>query len=116
MTDGVLWPTRFFVPAPKISLYLLDPSSEEGASKDRYFRSYGFDASAPEILEDALLRYATKTNFIGAERTEHGLKLRFDGPLSAPNGRDAQVLSVWQVDAGTQGAARFVTARPSRRR
>ena len=55
-------------------------------------------------------------NFVGVRAAAFGLKFLFDGPLPAPNGRDATVLTVWQVDAFGDGVARFVTTRPSGRR
>lgn len=116
MTTDALWPTHFFVLPAKIAFYLLDPDAAEGASKGAYLTSYGFDASKPQVLEAALLAHAGRDNFQGTETTEWGIKFLFDGPLPAPNGRDAWILTVWQADDTTGGAARFVTARPSRKR
>lgn len=116
MIEIVSWPTQFAVSPRKLAEYLLDPTSDEGASKGRYLFSYGFTADRPRELQAALLAHANMANFIGVKVADYGLKFRFDGSMPAPNGRDATVLTVWQVDAGGDGTARFITTRPSRRK
>ena len=114
MIDIVSWPARFRVEPAKLVSYLLDPSSDDGASKGKYLTSYGFERTAPERLRTALLAHADLTNFVGMKVVRYGLKFDFDGPMPAPNGREAKVLTVWMVDAGGDGTAWFITTRPSR--
>ncbi|MGE8131863.1 DUF6883 domain-containing protein [Methylobacterium sp. NPDC080182] len=116
MIDFVSWPKGFHVEVRKLTDYLLNPASDDGASKGRYLASYGFDTDLVHRLAGALLRHADLSNFAGIKVTPYGLKFMFDGSMPAPNGQDATVLTVWQVDAGGDGTARFITTRPSRRR
>lgn len=115
MIDIVSWPSRFAVEPRKITRYLLDRDSEDGAAKARYLESYGSSLSRSEELNDALMAHAALSRFAGMMVTPYGLKLRFNGAMPAPNGRDATALTVWQVDAFSDGAARFVTLVPGSR-
>ncbi len=90
----VPWPTRFVVPEPKITAYLLNASSKDGASKARYLISYGFDPDDPDTLRRALVGHARRSHFCGNRVADVGLKYLFDGPLPAPNGRDAALRTV----------------------
>lgn len=99
----------------KVTHYLLDPTSPDGKAKCDYLMSYGFSPSNPNELTLALYLHADVTNFVGVRVTPWGLKFNFDGEVFAPNGKYAKLLTVWQVKAGSDGTALFVTSRPSRR-
>ena len=102
------------MPPLKVTHYLLNPNSDDGKSKCAYLMTYGFGLHNPNDLALSLYLHADKANFVGIKSTPWGLKFLFDGPIPAPNGLDAWLLTVWQVKAGSDGTALFVTSRPSR--
>ena len=101
----------FEVPEDKIVQYLLNLDHPKGGPKARYFLAFGFNASQPLQLAEALL----------AQREAHGLTTRLtevagrkrlvcEGPVVAPDGRRPHVRTVWQLYEGV--AWRLITAVP----
>ena len=95
----------------KITEYLLSSSHRFGASKARFFVSFGFTAASWRVLAAALRRHARDCDV--AEKTETGFGPRYDvdGELEAPDGRRPRVRTVWQIDVG-EVAPRLITAYP----
>jgi hypothetical protein len=81
----------------KITEYLLNEAHRYGASKARFFTSFGFRRNAWEVLAQALL--------------EHGQRHEVDGELETPGGGRPRARTVWQLDQG-QVAPRLITAYP----
>lgn len=115
MNQAASWPAVTFVHPDKIAKYLLDPGSDDGAAKCAYLTSYGFTAEDPFELARALEEHVCESNFERIEESDWGRKFIFDGPLPAPNGRDATVVTVWMQDPCEPHIMKFVTSRPSRR-
>ncbi|AWI91675.1 hypothetical protein C0214_13225 [Methylobacterium sp. DM1] len=99
----------------KISGYLLNPTHPDGGSKARIFELFGFSATAPEILAEALLAHAASA-YLGRDGlTPLGdIKLIYEGPLHAPSGRSPIVRTVWRLLP--DDTAHFVTAVPLKER
>ena len=94
----------------KLTAYLLNPSGK-GASKAKYFMSYGFDASKPNELATSLFKHLRTTPLESKVITQYGTTLVFLGPIhNCPNKKStSNVRSVWEVTTGTT-CAKFVTA------
>lgn len=104
-------PTIFTIGANKIGGYLLNRVHPDGGSKARFLELFGFSASAPDILAEALLSHAKPEHFAREGVTPLGdRKLVYEGPLHAPNGRSPSVRTVWRVLP--DGTALLVTAVP----
>jgi len=99
----------------KVVGYLLDDSHPRGRSKAAFFRGRGFDAAAPRLLEDELLRLARENDFLLSTETEFGVRYVLDGWVLSPAAVRAEIRTVWFVDHGEE-IPRFVTAHPVRRR
>lgn len=106
---------RLEVPQAKMVQYLLSSIHRAGRGKAGFFSVFGFQASAWEVLADALRQHARDNAVTLSEDTPFGTRYIIEGPLEAPNGRQLQVRTVWFIDEGGQ-APRFVTAYPLKRR
>jgi hypothetical protein len=99
------------VPASKLTDYLLSETHSVGRSKAKFLRLLGFDESNVQTLEQGLLAIAQTGDVKEVAPSRHGTKYVIEGGLSAPDGRSAQVQTVWIIDAG-QDRPRFVTTYP----
>jgi len=83
----------------KLVRYALNPHSERGQHKARAFeRTLGFNLLNWDLLKQAILaalpaRLATVTS-----ETVFGKKYEVVVPITGPNGRTVDVLTVWQFD------------------
>jgi len=94
----------------KIRDYLLSTSHPVARHKARFFRSLGFDQQHWALLMERLQEQA-RLNEAELVVSEYGRKFVFRTLLTGPNGRSAELVSVWiLVDNGQ--TARFVTAYP----
>jgi hypothetical protein len=100
-----------YVPAEKLTGYLLSESHPVGRAKAKFFRSLGYDDSNVADLESGLLEIARNGPIAETEGTPYGVKYVIDGSLKAPAGRIALVRTVWIVETGDI-RPRFVTAFP----
>jgi hypothetical protein len=100
-----------FVEREKIVDYLLNPLHRYGASKARFFASFGFKAQEWERLAAALLEQGRRDEVRKAKDTGFGPRYEVEGEVTAPDGRRPRVCTVWQVDKGTV-APRLITAYP----
>ena len=94
----------------KVRCYLLSASHPVGRYKAVFFRSLGCSAVnwmqlAQNLAELAASREAT------VRETEYGEKYEVRGTLKGPNGRSAEIVTVWFVPSGSD-VARLVTAYP----
>jgi hypothetical protein len=101
---------RALVPERKITEYLLNPHHPDGASKARYFLSFGYSLADPLRFRGDLLRLAVET-----EREEtlsrFGTEYAGTGALTAPDGRVLRVRTAWILDGGNP-PPRLITAYP----
>jgi hypothetical protein len=79
------------------------------SGKGRFFILHGFAPSRSQELAAALRQHVVVTPYEDVFPSVHGTKYTVRGPLTSPDGRNPNALSVWMVDAG--GAVpRLVTA------
>lgn len=102
------------VPEAKIREYLLSETHPDGREKAAFFKRFGFSLAEWEMLAQALLRHATESEVMRANRSWHGIKYIVEGRLVTPDERNPVVRSVWIIEEGGIGA-RLVTAYPVKR-
>jgi hypothetical protein len=98
------------VPAAKVRDYLLSPEHPIGRAKARFFVALGFHPSDWPQLQYALLTHGRSGEAV-AVPSPYGQKYEVRGILEGPNGRRAEVVTVWIVPAG-EAVPRLVTAFP----
>jgi hypothetical protein len=101
-----------YIPAGKLTGYLLSVTHPIGRSKARWLRLLGFDDSNVDVLEEDLITIARGGQVREATESPHGMRYVIDGDLLTPSGERAHVRTVWIVDRG-ETAPRFVTAYPA---
>jgi hypothetical protein len=98
------------VPPENLQDYLLSPAYSIGRYKAAFFRSLGYDQDGCEALA-ADLRTLLEDDAETMNITEYGIKYSISGSITGPNGRSANVVSVWIILTG-EDVPRFVTAYP----
>lgn len=86
-----------FIEPDKLRKYLLDPTHPDGGPKAALYIRFGFDAAAPERLEEALLKQAQSVDAAYVEDLK-GLKYVVESEISTPVGRPLRVRSIWHVE------------------
>lgn len=113
MTAVHPYPSAFTISEAKVTGYLLNLDSDDGAAKAALLMRFGFSPDRPLELMDALGRHPSPASWAAAFEAPHGIKHYFEAPLCSPDGRNPFIRSVWQVDHdGDGGTAKFVTIRP----
>lgn len=100
-----------YVPPEKLSDYLLNEQHPVGGSKARWFRSLGYNPADAAVLEQDLLAQVQASENYSEKTTAFGTKYVVSGRISTPNGVDANVTTVWIVEA-SDNRPRLVTAYP----
>jgi hypothetical protein len=95
----------------KLLDYLLNPEHRIGASKERFFTSFGFTAENWEQFAKALFIHGQTHEVKRVRETGFGPRYEIEGALKAPDGREPFIRSVWQMDKGAV-APRLITAYP----
>ena len=96
----------------KVTRYLLALDHPVGAPKARYLMAFGFEPSAPHILETALLVHADR-HPIHAERGHgRGINREIRCSLDTPDGRNPCFVTIWFQATG-ENTQRLVTACPA---
>ena len=103
-----------FIEDDKLLEYALSPRSERGQHKARVFESaLGFNLSNWQELRQAVLSALPKQEATLTGENVFGRKHQVLLPITGPNGRTADVLTVWQFDRQADGtladAPRLVT-------
>ncbi len=101
-----------YVPAAKLSDYLLSETHPVGRLKSRFFRSAGFHEGNLGLLEQQLLALAHTAEVQGLVESPYGRKFILEGDLQTPAGLAVPVLTVWILEADDM-RPRFVTAYPA---
>lgn len=99
------------VPPEKIRDYLLAPSHPVGRFKARFFASLGYSVDEWERLAADLKRLAVDGEVGEGEASPYGQKFEVRGKITGPEGRSADLVSVWIVIVGAH-APKFITAFP----
>lgn len=92
----------------KVTRYLLDTTSREGAGKARFFTAFGFSPDEPDALVAALLEHGGINPITDFWDDRWGRHYEVVGPIRSPDGRDPRVLTAWIRDA--TGEIRLATA------
>ena len=95
----------------KITGYLLAENPESGRGKPNFFAAFGFSADNWQALADALMALGSAHEVAKVEETEFGVKYVVEGLLSAPDGRNPRVRTIWQIDWGSD-RPRLISAYP----
>ena len=104
-------PEQAVVEREKIVDYLLNDRHPDNGGKAAFFENVGFRREEWNVLAAALLMLAQTAEVSQRVLSPHGAKYVIVGPLQAPGGHTAMVLTVWIIDKGLE-AARLVTAYP----
>ncbi len=101
---------RSTISPEKLQGYLLSTEHPIGRFKARFFHALGYTPENWEILASDLLE-AARTLDAEPVPSPYGEKFRIVGRLTGPNGRSAEVISVW-IASSPNEAPRFITAYP----
>ena len=88
-----------YVPLNKLTQYLLDPQHPVGGSKADWFRGLGYDSADPTVLERDLLTLARSSGDFYEKTSPFGTKYVVSGTITALNGDQVRVTSIWIVEA-----------------
>jgi len=105
---------RAEVPIAKVTLYLLNPSHPDGASKAAFFSSFGFSRAEPIRLVEALGERIRDNPATEVTPTALGEMYAIDASLTGLDGRRPPVRSVWIIE-DSAAHPRLVTAYPAPR-
>lgn len=94
----------------KVRSYLLSPVHAVGRHKARFFTALGYDQADWVRLQSDLKEHAG-SGARAATETEFGEKFEICSELTGPNGRSADVVTIWLVPNGEE-VARLITAYP----
>jgi hypothetical protein len=96
---------RAIIETSKLVDYALNPDSERGRHKARVFaRALGFTGANWEQLRRAILDGLPACEATPLSQTPFGRKYGVVVPVTGPNGRTADVMTVWQYDRLPDGA------------
>jgi len=102
---------RAVVDPAKVRDYLLSSAHAIGRFKARFFLGLGYSPENWQALVRDLERHAEEGSATRGERSAYGQKFQVRGRLVGPNGRDAEIITIWIVLTG-EDVPRFVTAFP----
>ena len=102
---------RAHVERGKITDYLLSLENPAGHSKAVFLFRFGFRADRWEDLAEALRSHCQQNEVTDVVETSFGVQYAILGALETPDGRNPEVLSVWQIDHGSD-YPRLITAYP----
>lgn len=103
------------VPEAKITEYLLSSTHPRGKSKATFFMRFGFLSTDWQLLANALLSHVANYEVCNVEPNPLGMNYTIEGPLSAPDGREPLIRSVWFI-ATDEDKPTLATAYPLKRR
>ncbi len=82
-----------------------------GRFNARFFAALGYNQPDWELLSNNLLEIARAGQVVPGQPSGYGQKYEASGTLTRPNGRKAQITTVWVVRPD-EDVPRFVTAFP----
>jgi len=104
------------VPQAKIVDYLLSATHLDGRHKFAFFDRFGFSAEDWQSLAEVLHAHPLEHEVSKEEPSLYGMRYVVDGIITAPDGRQPWLRSVWFVDSQDKAQIpRFVSAYPLRR-
>jgi Domain of unknown function (DUF6883) len=96
----------------KITQYLLSTTHPTGASKAKFFISFGFSPGNWAELKSALLHHPQNNPVTNQVISPFGQKFEVSCSLVAPDGRNPCIISVWIIEPPDPNP-RFITAYPN---
>ena len=88
----------------KLLDYALNPQSERGQHKAQVFeKALGFNLSNYEQLKQAILSTLSYHEAKSTKETVFGKKYEVRLPITGPNGRTVDLMTVWQFDRQPDG-------------
>lgn len=102
---------KLVVEREKVADYLLNPVHPDNGGKAEFFGKLGFRRKEWETLAAALRTLAQTADVAGSAESPHGRKYVIVGQIESPDGKAAQVRTIWIMDKGLD-VARLVTAYP----
>ena len=96
----------------KITHYLLSTVHPTGASKAKFFMSFGFSPGNWAELKNALLNHPLNNPVMSQTSNPFGQKFEVSCSLVAPDGRNPYIISIWIVEPPDPNP-RFITAYPN---
>jgi hypothetical protein len=106
---------RALVAPEKVRDYLLSVAHPIGRFKARFFTALGYSRMSWKRLETDLRHIAARHRATLTDANRYGQKYEVRGRLEGPNGRVAELVTVWIV-LRDEEMPRFVTAFPGPRR
>ncbi len=100
---------RAVIDSTKLRYYLLSTSHPVGRFKARFFESLGYSTENWEQIETDIRDLIAVAEARPGEKTGYGQKYEVRGAMTGPNGRSAEVVTVWIVLTG-EDVPRFITA------
>src|SRR5437667_11826414 len=89
---------KLIVEREKIVDYLLNAAHRYGASKARFFASFGFSADKWQELAAALRVHGQTHDVKRVRETGFGPRYEVEGSVRAADGRSPRLSTVWQLD------------------
>lgn len=105
---------RAIVEPRKLRDYLLSSAHPVGRFKSAFFASLGYEQNSWGVLSADLHNLVTSEDAEPIDSTPFGQKYEVKGRLKGPNGKEADVVTVWII-LGGEDFPRFVTAFPGAR-
>lgn len=103
--------SRAIIESTKLRDYLLSPSHPVGRFKVSFFAALGYSQEQWQQLEVDLRAQHLPQDAQPATASSYGQKYEIRAILIGPNGRSAEVVSIWIILAG-EDAPRLVAAYP----
>ncbi|NJO60862.1 MAG: hypothetical protein HC836_22175 [Richelia sp. RM2_1_2] len=92
----------------KFERYSMDPNNTKNNGKWKAFEEVGYDVhndtnrkSGAQDVINQLRQSLVDTPATSGKSTPHGPRFEVRGTLQGPNGKSGTLVSVWQIDAGT---------------
>jgi hypothetical protein len=100
-----------YISPEKLTDYLLSLTHPVGGSKANWFHGLGYELMAATVLERDLLSLVRTSSDYSEKTSPFGTKYVVNGKITAPNGNEVNVTTVWIVESGSN-VPRLVTAYP----
>ena len=90
-----------YVERRKVANYLLSTTHPKGRNKANFFLRFGFSSYRWEELAEALKLLVVSHEVTDIVETEFGICYQVDGVIETPDGRNPQIITIWQIDWGS---------------
>lgn len=102
---------NYVLNSSKITHFILKQDHKDNKGRYKFFFDFGFKLSKPHILARAILKHHRTAHRFTLQNGRVGdIRLVLDGPIETPDGRGANVRTVWNFDDSK--TARFITVMP----